>query len=499
MKPTVVKKTSLNEIKKPAPVETLRKGKTFLLPDKLPPKIVNRKANFQARKIVVDMESFMFKKEKYLKLNLEGKDSEAHYASLTREEERLRNDNAKTDENQNGILSKEMTILNELRNRLAACMEDLEGKKESLDAIKDFANKFVHEVLQRLPDANKIKLFDLEMLANRSLGSRHNDSDNEFDIDLDSIKRTNQTHKKSRHASIANNDMFHSMMSKVGKDKPKIGSNAFGKRLTTYEKRRKSEIPSVNGYGDKKIHQLHDFTKLKKKNNIKDPKKAFKLLTQMEFTHTIDYSESDSDQSIDSDVHNSVLDELDDDNDALSVIDAKGAKTKQRNFTTIKISFKVDIVTLPSGTPVPLIIKKDRIYKSFHLNDIEFYLENNGICGVRLIFFDPVEDVYFAAQFHGTAGKQIQKAHFDKGELINKIHFASDIREIHHIEIVTTKGRSIVIGKTRKAAEDMKLAIVNRYFSDKDMLYNFFAGFNKQTRRIAYIRFLFIRKNLINK
>jgi hypothetical protein len=342
-------------------------------------------------------------------------------------------------------------------------------------------------------------MIDLELLAARSFGHKSLDSSDGEDFEkFGLLRKSTVGAKPNRRSSALGGDMFKSMFTKNENKRPKITSSGFDDRLSVSMDRKSRVLaPVLSNYGDKKVHILKNLTKVKRQNKIKDPKKAFKLLTQMEFSQTINMNDSDSEQSIDSDIHNSLLDELDDDN--LSVIDGKSSKPKTRNFTTIKISFKIDTVAVaPTGKPEPLIIKKDRIYKSFHLVDIEFCLQNNSICGVRLIFFDLVDEAYFAAQFHGQMGNSIQKAHFEKGELINKIHFASDTKEIHHIEIITTNGRSIVIGKTRKVAEEMKLAIVNRYFSDKDMLYNFFAGFNKQTRKIAYIRFLFIRKNIIS-
>lgn len=496
----IMKKTSIASIQKPTMTDSLIKRKLTNVSNLPPAKPLNKKANAQARKIIIDLESFMFKREKFQKVHVENKECENTYLFLTKEEDKIKNEANKGDDLNSGALAKEIAVLNELKTRLAQCMADLDNKKDSLDAIKDFANKFVTEILQRVGNDNQVRMIDLELLAARSFGHKSLDSSDGEDFDkLDQLRKNSTGVKPNRRSSAMGADMFKSMMNKKEKKNTKITSSDFDGRLSsTLDRRNRVATPMLANYGNKKVHILKTLQKVKRQNKIKDPKKAFKLLTQMEFSHMVNMSDSDSDQSIDSEIHNSLLDELDDDN--LSVIDGKSAKPKTRNFTTIKISFKIDIVAIQSALkPEPLIIKKDRIYKSFHLVDIEFCLQNNSVCGVRLIFYDLVDEAYFAAQFHGQMGNSIQKAHFEMGELINKIHFASDTKEIHHIEIITTKGRSIVIGKTRKVAEEMKLAIVNRYFSDKDMLYNFFAGFNKQTKKIAYIRFLFVRKNLIPK
>lgn len=458
----------------------------------------NKKAAVQARKIVQELQNFVFKKEQSLKVVQLNKESEVQFLQLSKEEEKYRLENLKSNDPQINYIGKELSILSELKLKLMGCMAELEERKECLDTLKIFASKFVTEIYEKGPRSADTKILDFAKFLGKDLGGKKNEQDYEFDNKLDGLRQSLVSFKKNKQKKENGEDLYRSLSSPKELAKRAISNDNLNLKSILRTKSPKFEKPVITPH--KKVLRLKDLTKIKKKANTKDHKKLFNLVCQIDANHKSD--NSDSEGSIDSNIHNSVLDELDDEGHLEETIigeNKKNAGPKTRNFTTIKISFKIDTIHTNPVDVNSLLVKKDRIYKTFHLSEMEFHLKDFSLCGIRLTFYDHLDDAFYLGKFHGQTGSLVQKFHFEKGEFIEKLHFASDIHAIHHIEIVTSHHRNFVIGKQKKDVQAMGLPVVNRYFSDKDMLYNFFACFNKKTRKINYIRFLFVRKNKIQK
>lgn len=384
-----------------------------------------------------------------------------------------------------------------MKDKLNELILELDDKKLALDGLKGFAFKFVSELYKHIKNKDDKPIHDLffHLNADKNKNDKEDGDDDNSDNDIGKLFKTYSKNKANQGQPALRNSFV-----KRGSIPSAENHNSKAPFIPTFKTdrfRRSSlgvQMIEEDDIETEKVVRLKMYTNLKKKMKVIGKGQIEQLMAAQHKNGSAVKTEEPED--INSDINESVLEELDDSfSDDPILVDAKGTKTRKRDFTTIKISFKIDIQNAPTKPSQTIAIKKDRVYKIFHLREIEFHFDKKGLCGVQLTFYDKDEDALFIGEMHGIQGSEIERIRFEMNELIDKIKFASDHQEIHSIEIETTLGRVVVIGKSRKEAMAIGLQYVNRYFSDKEMLYSFFACFNKLTKRIAFLRFLFVRKN----
>lgn len=456
------------------------------------------KSELKAIKVMKEIVNLRFKNDFYQKINFSNKELETELDNIYKKNKTLKMTSRKKSQRRGSGFSKEAMTVQELQAHFTELTVELEDKRNSLDGLRHFSSKLVAELSKHLKNYEVIN--EPPILTHRDTTHKELSLSDEDNKDPDKLPNFFQvpphqpprclkvTHhvKKDPELSIVNRK--HSSLPLV----VKVSTTAFKK-------------PEKLKHENIKIIQSENFSHLQKSYQ-KIPNKHILGKLDPHYKTNTKKEESGEEASVNSDINSSMLDELDDIVDK-DLIETKQKDQKpQRNFTTLKISFKIEtrintaqnLVDKTAQNLKPLSIKKDRIHLSFHLQEIEFHLSKNTLVGVRLIFYDSKDGVLFTGEFHGIKGEVSQRIIFQKGELIKKVHFASDDFAIHHIEILTTLNKSFLVGKNLEEVTFMGLMIVNRYFSEKDILYNFFAAFNKKTQKIEFIRFLFVRKNMIH-
>ena len=238
------------------------------------------------------------------------------------------------------------------------------------------------------------------------------------------------------------------------------------------------------------IFKMADLKKKKKENKGKTLTEIKELLVQ---NFQLQSELSDDQDSIDSNMNESLMEELDEEinnnSDKLT-----NFEKKKRNYKPIKISFIIGISESMAILHGGHQIKKDRIYKNFRINAIEWHFKNSALCGMRLGFYNKELDVPLIGHFHGVKGDNLVFTEFQEDEVFSKIEFATNKAELLYIRLTTNdKNHRIELGISKEEAKLRDLEMITRYFPKEVMLFNFFCKFNSISRRIENIRFLYVR------
>ena len=255
---------------------------------------------------------------------------------------------------------------------------------------------------------------------------------------------------------------------------------------------------SLMGEGAK-IGTLKEFGKPRKSNVIKS---AAEICDLMNAKPANKICEKMEEESANSNIGDSIVEEARDElrtklmkenNSEFKEGEEPNFKIILPSFQPIKVSFKIGVPENKSLTSKNLVVLKDRVYKNFHMCEIEWHFKNKSLCGMRVIWKNILTGFLLGGHFNGKIGDFIDLCKFDVDERIVKIEFGHDATSIRFIEFGTTQGRTFLVGMDRKEAINLGTTFVNRYFPQEIKLYKFFCQFNKITQNIDYFRFLFIR------
>ena len=254
---------------------------------------------------------------------------------------------------------------------------------------------------------------------------------------------------------------------------------------------------------------LLDFVKLKKttKNNsifvilkLLKEKKLEDERKRKEFAFK-QMEEEEEKQTAGSDISQSIIDEAKEDlrvkmikknNSDYKEGDEFKFKVVVPSFYPVKVSFKVGIKEENFGKQ-NVVLKKDRIFKNFHIHEIESHFSKNKLCGLRVLLKNDRNNFLLGGNFHGRIGDFMDVCRFEPNEGILKIEIGYDQKSIRSLGFITSLGRKHDVGMERQNAKTKKLEVISRYYPQELMLCKFFCQFNKATGYIDFFRFMFIR------
>lgn len=441
-----------------------------------------RKKGPKAIKVWKEVQNLVVKREQFQKASALYDEQVKALAALDQQLDACKTLQAQAEDPKVNFLQREYAALADRRSYLAELLAELEEKKGAVEGLRAFGFKFVSELYKHIHADNDQPIHELFF----HLSNERAKADRET-IEADSnFSKLFKTYSKTK-----NNLDIDAKLAEAQRRLSKGPESIPGFRMGPNRPEATRDSVVFESFEDRigernRVVRLALFHQVKRKTKTKDHRQ---ILRQVEAMKGKPEPSVEADESINSDINESVLSDLEG--------DKPGGRVLKRNFTTLKISFKVDIHNAPTKPDGFFQVRKDRIYRTFHLHEMAFHLAQKAVCGVQLTFLDMEDGTLYVGQMHGVPGDHTQRLSFEKTELIEKIHFAADAREIIHIEFETTLGKHFTVGKSRKEAVGLGLTLVNRYFSDKDSLFSFFAGFNRITRRVAYLRFLFVRKNML--
>lgn len=242
-----------------------------------------------------------------------------------------------------------------------------------------------------------------------------------------------------------------------------------------------------------KVIRLEDYKILKNENKEKTEEELKEML--LNTVHDEESLEEDN-GSFNSDINESLLEELDKDIDvkaANGTVNRQSFTKIKRNYFPVKVHFQIGVNNWEDNLEKQHIIKKDRIYKDFKIQNIGWYFENGSLCGLRMTFYNPVGGIALVGRFHGIRGSQFVKTEFRENEFMERIDVANSDEGIKCINIKTNLGNEVELGISRSECSSIGLRIISRYFPRQLFLYNFFTRYNSSLKKIQNIRFLYVK------